>query len=142
MSGIHAILGVAVVASNLVAGAWGGIAWLRRSPSVVFWYLLRLAQVLVVVEVVLGLLLLVLRRHGYPALQVHYLGKAATFILLYAFPLLLLADGGDGPLVAVVAPVAWALTVWGGALYLLAGALYLVQAVGLVRADRAAGGSP
>ena len=103
---------------------------------------LWVVAVLVGRELVLGLALLVLRAHGYPPLQVHYLGKAATFILLYAFPLLLLAEGGDGPLIAVVAPVAWALTVWGGALYLLAGALYLVQAVGLVRADRAAGGSP
>jgi len=92
-------------------------------------------------ELVLGLALLVLRAHGYPPLQVHYLGKAATFILLYAFPLLLLADG-DGPVAAVVAPVAWALTVWGSALYLLAGVLYVVQVVGLVRAERAAGSPP
>ncbi len=34
-----------------------------------------------------------LRRHGYGPLPVHYLGKAATFNLLYAFPLLLLGDG-------------------------------------------------
>ncbi|PRY47504.1 cardiolipin synthase [Geodermatophilus tzadiensis] len=87
-------------------------------------------------ELVLGVMLLVLRRHGYPPLQVHYLGKAATFILLYAFPLLLLADG-DGALVAVVTPVAWALTIWGGALYLLAGVLYVVQVLALVRAERA-----
>ena len=44
-------------------------------------------------EIVLGIALLVLRRHGYPPLQVHYLGKAATLLLLYAFPGLLLADG-------------------------------------------------
>jgi cardiolipin synthase len=36
-----------------------------------------------------------------------------------------------------VAPVAWALTIWGSALYVLAGVLYVVQVVGLVRADRA-----
>ncbi|MGY1710267.1 CDP-alcohol phosphatidyltransferase family protein [Geodermatophilus sp. SYSU D00758] len=83
-------------------------------------------------EVVLGIALLVLRRHGWPPLQVHYLGKAATFILLYAFPLLLLAEG-DGPVVAVAQPVAWALTIWGGALYVLAGAFYVVQTVRLVR---------
>ena len=41
----------------------------------------------------LGVALLVLRRYGYPPLQVHYLGKAATLLLLYAFPGLLLADG-------------------------------------------------
>ena len=34
--------------TNLLAGAWGAIAWLRRRPSVAFWYLLRVAQVAVV----------------------------------------------------------------------------------------------
>ena len=98
---------------------------------------LWLVAVLVGRELVLGLALLVLRVHGYPPLQVHYLGKAATFILLYAFPLLLLADG-DGPVAAVTAPLAWALTVWGSALYVLAGVFYVVQVAGLVRAERAA----
>ena len=97
---------------------------------------LWVVAVLVGREVVLGLALLVLRAHGWPPLQVHYLGKAATFILLYAFPLLLLAEG-DGPLAAVVQPVAYALTAWGVALYLLAAVLYVVQAAGLVRAARA-----
>jgi cardiolipin synthase len=97
---------------------------------------LWLVALLVGRELILGVLLIVLRRHGYPALQVHYLGKAATFILLYAFPLLLLADG-DGAVAAVAAPIAWALTIWGTALYLVAGALYAGQVVRLVRADRA-----
>ena len=95
---------------------------------------LWMVAVLVGREVVLGVALLVLRRHGYPPLQVHYLGKAATFLLLYAFPLLLLGGGGW----AWVQPVAWALTIWGSALYVLAGVFYVVQVVGLVRADRAA----
>ena len=34
-----------------------------------------------------------LRTRGYSALPVHFLGKAATACLLYAFPLLLLGDG-------------------------------------------------
>ena len=88
-------------------------------------------------EVVLGLALLVLRRYGYPPLQVHYLGKAATFLLLYAFPGLLLADG-DGWLADLLEPFAWALTIWGTVLYVLAGLLYLVQVAGIVRAERAA----
>ena len=96
---------------------------------------LWLVAVLVGRELVLGVMLLVLRRHGYPPLQVHYLGKAATFLLLYAFPLLLLASGGGRW--EWVAPVAWALTIWGSALYVLAGLLYVVQVLGLVRAERA-----
>jgi cardiolipin synthase len=92
-------------------------------------------------ELVLGGMLLVLRRHGYPPLQVHYLGKAATLLLLYAFPVLLIADG-SGPLAEVAAPFAWALTIWGTALYLLAGLFYVVQVVGIVRAERTATASP
>ena len=87
-------------------------------------------------ELVLGVALLVLRRYGYPPLQVHYLGKAATLLLLYAFPGLMLADGG-GWLATLLAPFAWALTIWGTALYVLAGLFYLIQVAGIVRAERA-----
>ena len=96
-----------------------------------------LVALLVGREFVLGIALLVLRRYGYPSLQVHYLGKAATLLLLYAFPGLLLADG-DGWLATLLEPVAWALTIWGTALYLLAGLFYLIQVAGIVRSERAA----
>src|SRR3954452_23733002 len=43
-------------------------------------------------DVLLALTLPLLRRHGYGPLPVHFLGKAATLNLLYAFPLLLLGD--------------------------------------------------
>ncbi|SNR51531.1 CDP-alcohol phosphatidyltransferase family protein [Blastococcus mobilis] len=86
-------------------------------------------------EVVLGVMLLVLRHYGYPPLQVHYLGKAATLLLLYAFPGLLLADG-SGWLATVITPFAWAFTIWGTALYLLAGLFYVVQVAGILRAER------
>jgi hypothetical protein len=67
---VHLITGVAVIASNLLAGGWGAVAWWRRRPSVAFWYLLRTAQVLVVIQVVLGTILLLL---GYaPADGLHY----------------------------------------------------------------------
>jgi CDP-diacylglycerol--glycerol-3-phosphate 3-phosphatidyltransferase len=101
---------------------------------------LWLVLVLVGREAVLGATLLVLRCHGYPPLQVHYLGKAATFLLLYAFPILLLAQG-SGPVAAFAEPVARALTIWGTAFYLLAGLLYVVQAAGLVRTARATAGA-
>jgi cardiolipin synthase len=88
-------------------------------------------------EVVLGLALLVLRRYGYPPLQVHYLGKAATLLLLYAFPVLLLAQG-EGFWATLAEPFGWAFTIWGTAFYVLAGLLYLVQVAGIVRAENAA----
>ena len=46
-------------------------------------------------DIVLALALPVMRRHGYGPFEVHYLGKAATFCLLYALPLLLLAQLGE-----------------------------------------------
>ena len=88
-------------------------------------------------ELVLGIMLLVLRSYGYPPLQVHYLGKAATLLLLYAFPGLLLADG-SGWLATAIEPFAWAFTIWGTALYLLAGLFYVVQVAGILRTERLA----
>ncbi len=92
---------------------------------------LWLAVLIVGRDLVLALCLPLLRRYGYPPLQVHYLGKAATFNLLYAFPFLLLA-AGDGPVATAAVPVAYAFTVWGVALYLWSGALYLWQVGRLV----------
>jgi cardiolipin synthase len=67
-----------------------------------------------------------LRTRGYSALPVHFLGKAATFNLLYAFPLLLLGDGeGVIPLLARV--FGWAFALWGIGLYWWAGILYAWQ---------------
>ena len=96
-----------------------------------------LVALLVGRELVLGVALIVLRHYGYPPLQVHYLGKAATLLLLYAFPVLLIAQG-EGWVAAVAEPFAWAFTLWGTALYLLAGLLYVVQVIGIVRAERQA----
>ncbi|CAN5147237.1 CDP-alcohol phosphatidyltransferase family protein [soil metagenome] len=98
---------------------------------------LWLAALLLGRDLVLALCLPVLRHHGYGVLPVHYLGKAATFNLLYAFPLLLLAVG-DSLLAEIARPIAYGFTAWGVGLYLWSGALYLIQVVGLVRASRAA----
>jgi hypothetical protein len=64
MVAVHVALGIAVITANLVAGGWGGIAWLRRRPSVGFWYALRVAQVAVVLQVGMGGLLLLSGREG------------------------------------------------------------------------------
>ncbi len=82
--------------------------------------------------------LAVLRRHGYGPPPVHYVGKTATFLLLAAFPILLLAAAV--PAAATVAgAVGWALAWWGLVLYWVAGALYVIQARQLVRAARGQG---
>lgn len=73
-----------------------------------------------------------LRRRGLPALPVHYLGKAATFTLLWGFPLLLLG-AGDGTLSLVARVLGWAFAIWGTALYWYAGILYIEQAMRVIR---------
>lgn len=60
MEKVHLIVGVAVLATNLGAGLWGGLAWLRQKPSEGFWYLLRVAQATVILQVALGAILLLL----------------------------------------------------------------------------------
>ncbi len=67
-----------------------------------------------------------LRTRGYSALPVHFLGKAATFNLLYAFPLLLLGDG-EGTVATLAQVIGWAFAIWGIALYWWAGVLYTWQ---------------
>jgi hypothetical protein len=69
MDTVHLILGIAVLATNLVAGVWGAAAWLQRRPSVAFWYMLRVAQATVVVQVLAGAILLLL---GNEADGLHY----------------------------------------------------------------------
>lgn len=87
------------------------------------------ALVLVGRDAVLGVTTLpYLHRHGYGPLPVHFLGKAATFNLLVAFPLLLLAlPGASGWAAEAARPVGWAFAVWGSVLYLWAGVLYAAQ---------------
>jgi cardiolipin synthase len=95
-----------------------------------------LAGVLVARDVALLGFIPVLKRHGYgPALPVHYLGKAGTFNLLYALPLLLLGDGHD-TVNHVARIIGWAFAIWGIALYWYAFGLYVVQVRQLTAGDR------
>lgn len=84
-------------------------------------------------DAVLGVAYVVLANHGYGPLPVHYLGKVATFSLLYAFPLLLMAE--IWPLVAWLLPLAWAFALWGVGLYWWAGYVYLRQVRYVVKND-------
>ncbi|OPF73753.1 CDP-diacylglycerol--glycerol-3-phosphate 3-phosphatidyltransferase [Streptomyces antioxidans] len=107
-----------------------GLTWREILP-------LWLTAALLARELVLLVMVGILRRHGYPPPQVNFLGKAATFNLMYAFPLLLLSEG-SGWLHTTAAIFGWAFAGWGTTLYWWAGVLYVVQVRRLVRADTAA----
>jgi cardiolipin synthase len=94
-----------------------------------------LAVILPLRDVFLFSLVPFLRTRGYSALPVHFLGKAATANLLYAFPLLLLGDG-SGTLARLADVFGWAFAIWGTALYWWAGLLYCYQVVGILRLPR------
>jgi hypothetical protein len=79
VTGVHIWVGIAVIALNGVAGTWGGIAWLRREPSVVFWYLLRAAQVAVVLQAGIGLALIGMG--GRPREELHLVYGLAPLVV-------------------------------------------------------------
>ena len=66
------------------------------------------------------------------ALQVSFVGKAATLCLMYGFPLLFLGAHG-GVTAEVIRIIAWAFTVWGVALYWWAALLYVSEIRDLVK---------
>lgn len=78
----------------------------------------------------------VLRRENLPIPPVHFIGKAATFNLIYAFPLLLLGEGSS-TLAEIALPIGWAFAWWGVGLYWFAAAMYYVQVRDMVGAARA-----
>ena len=100
--------------------------------GVIPWWL---AGLLIGRDAVLALTLPVLHHYGSGPLPVHFLGKAATFNLLCAFPLLLLGQV-DGAAGAIALSLGWACAIWGSALYGWAGWLYLVQVRGVVTSAR------
>ncbi len=85
-----------------------------------------LAVILPLRDVFLFSLVPFLRTRGYSSLPVHFLGKAATASLLYAFPLLLLGDA-EGTVADLANVFGWAFTAWGVALYWWGGVLYAFQ---------------
>jgi hypothetical protein len=76
---VHAIVGIATLGLNALAAAWGGVAWLRSDPSVSFWYVLRVAQLSVVVSVVLGALRLIAGAR--PPDKLHYVYGVAPLLI-------------------------------------------------------------
>jgi hypothetical protein len=67
---VHLVVGICLLAANLVAGIWGGYSWLERKPSAGFWYALRIAQATVILQALIGLLLVFT---GHPGDELHIL---------------------------------------------------------------------
>ena len=88
-------------------------------------------------DVLLAMVLAVLAAAHIGPLPVHFVGKAGTFALLYAFPLLLVAQW-SGPLPEAAGILGWAFAWWGIGLYWLAAAVYLRQASSELRRHRRA----
>ena len=88
--------------------------------------------VLLIRDVLLAAELPLLRTRGITALPVIYVGKAATFALMSAFPLILLGEW-DALWSRVIGAIGWAFLIWGIGLYLWAFVLYVIQLVLVVR---------
>ena len=115
-----------------VAATLIGLALRAISP----WWLVVLVLAR---DVVLAIMLVVLKRRGVTGLPVHFLGKAATFCLMFGFPILLLGTAATGTALTfadVARDLGWAFAIWGTALYWWAGVLYLEQAGRILRARR------
>ena len=87
---------------------------------------------LVARDVALTVSAVLLGRKGWEPLEVLYLGKAATFALMSAFPWLLLGRL-DSPVAVLSSSLGWALLGWGGAMYLWTAVLYWWQTVATLR---------
>ena len=88
--------------------------------------------VLLVRDVLLAAELPLLRTRGITALPVIYVGKAATFALMSAFPLILLGQW-DALWSRVVLACGWAFLIWGLYMYLWSFVVYAVQVVLVLR---------
>ena len=96
------------------------------------------AAILIGRDAVLALTLLIYRRRGLPPPDVMYLGKGATFLLMFALPMTLAAQG-DWSIATVAQPLAAALLVWGTVLYVWTGLLYTLNALTVARTVPARG---
>ncbi|WP_241665765.1 CDP-alcohol phosphatidyltransferase family protein [Prescottella subtropica] len=90
------------------------------------------AAILVGRDLLLALTLPIYRRRGLPPPEVVYLGKAATFALMFAMPLLLAAQM-DWAVAAAAHTAGYALLVWGTALYVWTAGIYVAKAAGVAR---------
>lgn len=91
-----------------------------------------LVIVLIARDVMLATLIPSLRARGFASLPVHFLGKIATFCLLYAFPFVLLGTQHFRGALAF-STFGWAVALWGAFFYWWAAILYMYQGIGFIR---------
>jgi cardiolipin synthase len=93
-------------------------------------------MILVIVgrDIVLAVITLVMNRKGIAPLSVTYLGKAATFNLMYAFPFILLAES-EGVVGTIAFVLGWSFAIWGIALYISTGISYARQGIWQIRGN-------
>ena len=91
-----------------------------------------LVLTLIARDFILLIMNLLLKRRKQPLLVVNFIGKAATFNLLYAFPLLFLSQS-DGVLGFLGYIFGWAFSAWGISLYMLTGLWYFLSALKSIR---------
>ena len=87
--------------------------------AIPFWII----AILLARDLILGIMTLVMKRFDIPPFKVTYLGKAATFNLMYAFPMLLLATS-ESTWGTVAFVTGWSFAMWGVGLYLVTGLDY------------------
>lgn len=110
-----------------------GLAMTEKVP----WWLV---VVVVARDLLLFFTLPFLAQVGHGPLPVNYTGKAGTFALLYAFPLLLLPEVLPGEAAVIVYPIAWAFAFWGIWLYWWTCGLYLLQVYNIRKSARSSSG--
>ena len=91
-----------------------------------------LVIILIARDLMLATLIPSLRARGYSSLPVHFLGKIATFCLLYAFPFVLLGQLSFS-WAHYVASFGWAVVLWGTFFYWWAAILYMYQGLWFIR---------
>ena len=97
--------------------------------GIVPWWIIA---ILLARDVVLAAELPLLQTRGITALPVIYVGKAATFALMSAFPLILLGQF-DALWSRIVLACGWAFLIWGMYMYLWSFVVYVVQVVLVMR---------
>lgn len=103
-----------------------GLTMVGYVPAWLFWVILARELILIPTMPMLA-------AKGFGPLPVHFFGKAGTFSLLYAFPLLLIAKVFE-EVSLIVLPIAWAFAIWGVGLYWWSAFLYYRQVFSVIKA--------